>query len=213
MPKIILVLSLLCVTALCAPNGGKSGSAPSANHPAPAQSGGSLDTGLVRDYYQDGDFERAIPILEYLLKSNASLSHADSVFIFKHLGVMYAAGENTRERGKYFMLQLLHIEPTARIMDMYASDMIYMIFRNIQEEYFLTRARLDRAEGHVTGNQARHRDGQPKPAPTRRDAVKTGSSRQALYWIGAVTALAGAGVATYVLTQDQPVATKPHNIK
>ena len=61
------------------------------------------------------------------------MSHGDSAFAFKHLGVMYAASATTREKGRYFMAQLINIEPTAKILDMYASDLIDLIFRNVQE--------------------------------------------------------------------------------
>ena len=94
-----------------------------------------LDTARIHGRYLDGDFDQAIHALEGALKGRKPLSHADSIFIFKHLGVMYAASPATREKGRYYMLQLISIEPTARILDMYASDMIYLIFRNIQEEY------------------------------------------------------------------------------
>src|SRR4051812_15590847 len=120
----LLPMILLCLTAhsLNAAPFKPSGptAAPLAAH-VPA-----LDTARVRKLYQDGEFDQAIGILETALKEKRVVDHSDSVFVFKHLGVMYAANESTRERGKYFMLQLLTIEPTARIMDMYASDMIYM---------------------------------------------------------------------------------------
>lgn len=212
MRNVLLFLSLLCVTALGAPNSPNSGAVPSAAPSVSTEAGSGLDTALVRKYYQEGDFERAIPILESLLKSSRKLNHSDSVFVFKHLGVMCAASEATRERGKYYMLQLLHIEPTARIMDMYASDMIYMIFRNIQEEFTMAQAKLNRAEGHLTGNRDPVDARDPNPAPPEKEPSKVRSSKKAYYWIGAVTVMAGVGVATYVLTQDQSKTTKPHQV-
>lgn len=84
----------------------------------------SLDTAAIRKIYMDGEFEAAIQQLESARKAGLLKSHQDSVFAFKHLGVMYAASYGTIERGKKFMYQLLTIEPSVRIMDMYASDMI-----------------------------------------------------------------------------------------
>lgn len=212
MLKILLTLSLLCGVAICSPKKPVSGAVPPAAQGAPTEVGSSLDTALVRKYYQEGDFERAIPILESLLKSKKTLNHGDSVFVFKHLGVMYAASETTRERGKYYMLQLLHIEPTARIMDMYASDMIYMIFRNIQEEYSMARAKMNRAESHLASNQNPVDAKAPQPAPEKEDRAAVRSSNKTYYLIGAVTLMAGVGVAAYVLTQDQPVTTKSQQV-
>jgi hypothetical protein len=158
MRSLILFL-LLAVAAICPP----------VRAAVPAEAA-AYDTTKARKLYQEGDFEQAIKIVEGGLKQVKALSHSDSVFIFKHLGVMYAASEATRERGKYYMLQLLTIEPTARIMDMYASDMIYMIFRNIQEEFATTQAKLARAQGHVDGNQAdpAAEAGSKQPGRTRR---------------------------------------------
>jgi hypothetical protein len=97
----------------------------------------SLDTTKIHAQYMEGEFVPAIKTLESSLKSNQPKSHADSVFIFKHLGVMHAASPGTRERGKFFMYQLINIEPTAKILDMYASDLIFLIFRNVQEDFEL----------------------------------------------------------------------------
>ena len=102
--------------------------------PAPAKT--VMDTAKLHATYLDGDFDQAIRVMENALKNKKTpISHADSVFIFKHLGVMYAATPATREKGRYYMTQLIYIEPTAKILDMYASDMIYLIFRNVQEEF------------------------------------------------------------------------------
>jgi hypothetical protein len=100
-----------------------------------------LDTTKIHALYMNGDFDEAIAWLEKSRKAGWLATHGDSVFAFKHLGVMYAAKYETMERGKQFMYQLLTIEPTVRIMDMFASDMIYMIFHNVQTEYEIRHAR------------------------------------------------------------------------
>ena len=80
-----------------------------------------LDTVRIHQAYLDGDFDLAIDMVEAASKHGGPFSHSDSVFIFKHLGVMYAAKYETRELGKQNMMKLLQTEPSARIMDMYAS--------------------------------------------------------------------------------------------
>jgi len=145
------------------------------------------------------------------LKEKRPFNHGDSVFIFKHLGVMYAAKYDTRERGKYFMHQLLMVEPTARIMDMYASDMIYMIFKNIQDEFDQTRGKLSRAETHVRENAQtdRNTDSTESPKETKSNANSgSHSNGHALVWAGATTAVVAAGVAAYFIFQDEPKTTK-----
>lgn len=151
----------------------------------------ALDTAGIRKLYLDGDFDEAIELLTASYKEKRFLNHNDSVFIFKHLGVMYAANYETREKGKYFMHQLLFIEPTAKIMDMYASDMIYMIFKNIQDEFISSRSK---PEG-VT-------------VPTKEDKIgKSKNPNYAKYvWMGVGAVLVG-GSAVYLLLSDNPKTT------
>ncbi len=181
----------------------------------------ALDTNDIHAIYTDGDFDKATQVLEKALTDKQVFTHADSTFVFKHLGVMYAANESTREKGKYYMMQLLTIEPTARIMDMYASDMIYMIFKNIKDEYDLSRERLQRAEQHVAGNRA---NPSPAPADSSRVAsvipmdkkqeakpveVKTKRNARKYYWLGGTgLALAGLGVTAFYFMEEKEVTSK-----
>jgi hypothetical protein len=229
-PLILVVLAGL--TAHSAPQGsdGNSGS------PAPAKAAAmgartGLDTLAVRRLYLDGEFESAIKILEEGLKAKRPLSHSDSVFTFKHLGVMYAAKYETREKGRYYMHQLLLTEPTARILDMYASEMIYMIFKNIQSEFESNRAGLASKEPRTeesrvvepsqgpSGARKEASSREPesvRPAPvhkerggTRTSASKSsGTKKQNYYWIGATGLLVAAGVGAYFLMADDPGTKK-----
>jgi hypothetical protein len=175
-------------------------------HPAAAPAGAKapsqradgtdgIDSLTTHKLYMDGDFDPAIAMLESDLQSRKLLSHDDSVFIFKHLGVMYAANYETRERGKMYMHQLLMTEPGAKIMDMYASDMIYMIFKNIQDEFETNRARLSNADS------SEH----PRPGP---DKPKSGSHLG--LWIGAAVLAAGAG--TYLLILSLSGGSRNHSL-
>lgn len=169
---------------------------------SPTTSTRVLDTALAHNYYVNSDFDQAIIILEKGLKEEYHLGHEDSVFIFKHLGVMYAAKYDTREKGKYYMHQLLTIEPTARILDMYASDMIYMIFKNIQDEFEASAVRYDRAESHLAGNSP------TGPRPTSRSSKSENKGgHAALYWVGGTSIAVAAGVAAYFVFADEPKQT------
>jgi hypothetical protein len=155
--------------------------------PSPAEAAPKFDTAQIHRIYMDGEFDKAIKLVESGLSSGSVTSHTDSVFAFKHLGVMYTANYETREVGKKYMYQLLFIEPTARIMDMYASDMIYMIFKNIQEEVAITRGRPKRDEPEP----------EPDPKPSRKKRVWP-------YWVGGTVAVAGFGLAAYFLMDREP---------
>jgi hypothetical protein len=106
------------------------------------------------------------------------------------------------------MLQLLMIEPTARIMDMYASDMIYMIFKNIQEEFATSHTKYVHAQSLVEGNRT---DQTKTPRPEREPARK--QSHAAYYWVGATIAMVGIGAAIYVLANDKPAQTSTHQVE
>src|SRR5688572_2710926 len=56
-----------------------------------------MDTAKIHEQYLEGEFDAAIRSLEAQLRSRAPMSHAESVFVYKHLGVMYAASQATRE--------------------------------------------------------------------------------------------------------------------
>jgi hypothetical protein len=161
-----------------------------------------VDSVRVHKLYLDGDFDEAIPILENNLKETRQYHHDDSVFIFKHLGVMYAAQYETREKGKYYMHRLLMVEPAANILDMYASDMIYMIFKNIQDEFEQNRRKM-------SGNNTAH------PIGTEKDPkVSEGHGNgKAWIWAGTAAAVAAAGVGAYILLSEEPKSsTRVHEV-
>ena len=161
-----------------------------------------IDTARIRKLYMDGDFDEAIEILETGIEEKRPFDHEDSVFFCKHLGVMYAAKYETREKGKYYMHMLLRVEPTARILDMYASDMIYMIFKNIQDEFDQNRMRLGRAEKNLKGNS--QTDSMPVSKTPGSESTPKVSNGHPLIWAGAVTAVVGAGVAAYFILNSTP---------
>lgn len=166
-----------------------------------------VDSVMVRKFYMDGDFEPAIAILESSLKSQAVLAHDDSVFIFKHLGVMYAASYETRERGKMYMHQLLMTEPTAKIMDMYASDMIYMIFKNIQDEFETNRIKLQQAEDRAKGiNRGDSNGSDPGSGGSGRSQWK-----KYAVWFGVASVAVGAGAYFWIVNSSASSANT-HNL-
>lgn len=181
---LILILALLSAFVPGARAGGKA-PAGAATNPNPTK----VDSVLIKKLYMNGDFDQAISILEQDYKTLKTLRHNDSVFIFKHLGVMYAANYETRERGKMYMHQLLMTEPTAKILDMYASDMIYMIFKNIKDEFDTNRGLLTDTTGSNPKPQPLPPPPPPKPEP---------SSRHLGFWIGGAAVVA-AGIGAYVL--------------
>ncbi len=170
--------------------------APAAKHP-------NVDSSTVHRLYMDGDFDEAIQILEANLKDTRQYRHTDSVFIFKHLGVMYAAQYETREKGKYYMHRLLQVEPTANILDMYASDMIYMIFKNIKGEYeqnhMLFSEQL-KSKDDRGGGRASNEGSSKEPARP--------SGSKAWVWAGSAAVLVAVGVGAYLMLAEPKTVNK-----
>ena len=167
--------------------------------PPKAKSANKLDTSEIHKTYIDGDFDRAIEMIEDAAKYGGPFTHDDSVFMFKHLGVMYAAKYETREKGKHFMLQLLNVEPTAKIMDMYASDMIYMIFKNIQDEFASSKPILAKPDPGPN----------PNPEP---DEPKQKKNYGWVQWTAGAVAAAGGLALTFHLLDEAESASKEHSV-
>jgi len=140
--KIVRVISL-CTLALLAVSGLNLYAATPAT---PAKMGQAetvapsnvLNQKSIHDTYNDGDFDKVISIIDVFTKANKSYSRADSIFIAKHLAVVYSANPKTREKGRYYMYRMLEMMPTAELVDMFVSDEIDRIFEKVRKE-FLTR--------------------------------------------------------------------------
>lgn len=156
-----------------------------------------LDTSHIRKTYVDGDFELAIELIEDALKYGGPFSHQDSIFILKHLGVMHTAKYETREKGKRYLMELLNVEPTAKILDMYASDMIYMIFKNIRDEFEVNNPHRLKSHGNLSGSG--------------RDSIGTRKKRRFAWvgWtVGAAAVMGGTALAVHLLEEADAGKTR-----
>jgi hypothetical protein len=117
--------TLLVLCAVCAFSASASAAEPA----------DTLDQRKIHDLYNGGDFEPVISVLETFINTHASYTHSDSVFIAKHLAVVYSANPQTREKGKYYMFRLLELLPSAKLVDMYVSEEVDRIFDRVREEF------------------------------------------------------------------------------
>ncbi|MDB5051706.1 MAG: hypothetical protein JWO30_4777 [Fibrobacteres bacterium] len=99
-----------------------------------------LDQGRIRSYYHDGEFDKVIKDLEGFLKSGKSCPSADSLFIEKHLAVVYAANPGTRELGRYHMFRMLDLAPGSDLLDMFVGEEVDAVFEKVRKEYSLRTA-------------------------------------------------------------------------
>jgi len=176
----------------------------------------AVDTVFMHGLYVDGDFDKATKDFETALKKS-NLTHSDSVFIFKHLGVMYAAREETRERGKYFLYKLVTAEPEANILDMYASDLIYAIFKNLKDEYLTSQSRLN-------NSKKPNSETVKNPEAVYKDTVKVGTlnnqkkkpviaetkSSSTMYWVSGIGLATLIGVGTFYYFDNQTPTKKSY---
>jgi hypothetical protein len=95
-----------------------------------------LDQRAIHNLYNNSEFETVIDVLERFRKNNPQCSFSDSVFLAKHLAVVYAANSATREKGRFYMMQLLELVPSAKLVDMFVSEDIDRIFERAREEFF-----------------------------------------------------------------------------
>lgn len=174
-----------------------------------------LDTAAIHQVYLDGDFDEAIDRIETALKYGGPFSHEDSVFAFKHLGVMYTAKYETREKGKQYMMRLLQVEPTARIMDMYASDMIYMIFKNIKDEFEMSQAKLNRARdqmGDPTAQERKQETESGKSSERKGDSEGKSRGYAWIAWTAGAVAVAGGAALLVHMNEEDAAPTRKENL-
>jgi hypothetical protein len=169
-----------------------------------------LNQKAIHNLYNNGDFEPVIDVLERFQKNHETYSFSDSVFIAKHLAVVYTASPETREKGRYFMMRLLELVPTAKLVDMFVSDEIDRIFEKVREEFL--------AKQHGFGLDSltvmlRHEpEGDPDPRTEREKQLTNSSGGRAKYWwIGGATIIA-IGATSYVLWMNNQNNTEPREL-
>ncbi len=141
-----LLLGLACALSAATPapkptapvNAAAAPAGPAKAPSVAAKSGVLLNQKEIHAAYNEGDFDKVTSLIDAFNKANKSYSRADSIFIAKHLAVVYSANPQSREKGKYFMYRLLEMMPSAELVDMFVSDEIDRIFDKVRKE-FLTR--------------------------------------------------------------------------
>lgn len=182
-----------------------------------AQAEAVLNQARIHGLYNDGDFDRVVALIDSFTAVRKSYSVYDSVFIAKHLAVVYTANPATREKGKAYMFLLLDLLPSAKIVDMYVSEEIDRIFDKVKEE-FTVREKLkadmpsnpEEVNQHVTDRMNPNPDSMPR-TPRARDEAKSYARKglNAKYWLaGGAAVVAIAGTASWFLLRPSEKATE-----
>lgn len=186
------VFALLSGFLLCLPGRATAQGAVAAPSPAP-----SLPQKEIRNAYSEGDFDGVIVAIDSFTQTHKTYSQNDSVFIAKYLAVIYTANPLTREKGKHYMFRLLNLQPSARIVDMFASDEINRIFESVREEYVVRRETLAQ-------------DGLAKPASV--PAVGRKGFSRPFYWVAGGITVAALGAAAFYLLQPERAPDKVYDL-
>lgn len=165
---------------------------------------GTLDKEAISHAYFEGEFFRILPPLEaYRQSFPASSTKEDSIFVYKYLSVIYAASPTTRQKGESCMVQLIKMKPTIELIDLYISDNIEAIFKNVKQSYE-QREKYTRAHDLV-GNEKK--DTASVAAP------KTHSTKWIWWTLGGVGTAAIATTAYFALNGDNQTADQPLDFK
>jgi hypothetical protein len=186
------------------------GAAVFAAPPAPASHPTGLDQKKIHSDYNDGNFEKVTAALEGFMATHKTYSFEDSIFIAKHLAVVYTANPETREKGKYYMYRLLALLPSAKLVDMYVSDEIDRIFEKVREEFMARQQSfgVDTARVSVPAKsptrEGREAASGPVPAPVGREES---NSHKTTYLVVGGTAVVALGIAAYFVFSATPKNT------
>lgn len=145
---------------------------------APAR---ALDQIRIHAYYHDGEFDKVIRELEAFQKSGRACSHAESLFVEKHLAVVYAANPGTRELGRYHMFRILDIAPASDLLDMFVGEEVGGVFEKVGKEYALRNAAKPSAarantQSHANAGPASARAPSSIQAPASRPPASSASA-------------------------------------
>lgn len=164
---------------------------------------GTLDKDAISHAYFEGEFSRVMPPLEMFRQSfPGNATRDDSIFVYKYLSVIYAADSSTRPKAESFMVQLVKMKPTIELIDLYISDNIQAIFKNVKQSY-LEQQKYVR-EHDFQGN---NREGDKIP-----DAKKAKSSQWVWWTLGGVGTAAIATTAYYALNDGDKQPQKQIDI-
>jgi hypothetical protein len=170
----------------------------------------TLDHKAVHQFYNEGDFESVTAALGDFMNRNRFYSHEDSVFIAKHLAVVYCANPATREKGRYYMYRLLELVPSAKLVDMYVSEEIDRIFEKVRDE-FRSRQPDSRKDSARVAMATRAPAKDPTaPAAPPAAAASAKSSHRGLWIAGGAAALAAGAATAYLISQNEDEPTQPH---
>jgi hypothetical protein len=179
----------------------------------------SVDQEAIHHAYNEGDFDAVLKLTDPFTNGKGSFTRSDSIFVFKHLAVVYTADPKTREKGKFYMYRLLEMLPSAELVDMFVSDEVDRIFDKVRKD-FKTRQKnfgvdttLISLPGKEPAAGPSTAASTPAPAsPPAKAESKENGVDPIWYWVAGGAVVAGAGVAAILLMQPDDAGGKTYVI-
>jgi hypothetical protein len=155
----------------------------------------SLDTAFIRKNYLEGEFSKVIDSLEAWRKAGSQGSHSDSVFAYRHLGIVYASYETARVRAESYLNLLLRLEPRTEVLDPYISDAVEDFWDKVK---IRNKKDLELPVGSGALQPGKTKD---RPGPSNGTVARGGFP---WFWTAAGIAVVGGAIAFYMIAQEPP---------
>jgi hypothetical protein len=170
----------------------------------------SLDQEKIHAWYYAGKVDSAAKAMERFQNQNKSYSRSDSLFLSKHLGVIYSMNPFDREKGKVMFKGLLALDASASLEDMFAPPEVDSIFNGLKPKPASSSLS---AEANAVKSPDASSDSlrSSRPEKDGQEAViGNRSQRKRMFWIASgVAAATAVGVATYYLVSSEPKSQPP----
>ncbi|MEO7427545.1 MAG: hypothetical protein ABI036_20340 [Fibrobacteria bacterium] len=166
-----------------------------------------LDQARIHSLYAKGDFKSFITSIDSFLLMGPPPRLEDSVFIAKHLAVIYSANPATQDLSRAYLNTLMEILPISKVLDLFVAGEREQLFGKIQRDYATgatgntglsefesSRYALDK----MTVTQPE--EAAPVPKETAKPLLSKGPSPKYFWVAGGVTLAAVAG---YYFIQSQ----------
>ena len=165
---------------------------------------GTLDKKAISHAYFEGEFSRILPPLETFRQSYPNPTKDDQIFVYKYLSVIYAADSSTRKKAESYMIQLVKLMPTIELIDLYISDNIQAIFRDVKSN-FLKQQKYVR-EHDVYGHPSN-----PGPDSATHPKPRNGSSSW-VWWTAGGVSLTAVAATLYFVDFTSSSSRKPYDL-
>ncbi len=155
---------------------------------------GTLDKNAISHAYFEGEFSRILPPLETFRQTYPNPSKDDLIFVYKYLSVIYAADQKTKLKAESYMVQLVKLMPTIELIDLYISDNIQAIFKDVKSNFLKQQqyVREHDVYGHPSGSNV---DSTTAYKPSRK-------SHTALWWTLGGLGVTAVAATTYIVLSE-----------